>query len=266
MSAIQLTNVSLDYILNSGSPSIKKLAFHSLRSLFSKKSMHEKAHKITSFRALNNINITINKGDRVGVLGRNGSGKSTLLRVLARIYQPNHGALVIQGRISHLFDVTLGLNPDANGYENIAILGILGGVPKTHLHHLIRDVESFTELGEFLNQPIRTYSTGMKMKLAFAVATAKESEILLIDEIIGAGDGFFMDKATERLSGMIDNSHILVLTSHSYEIVRRFCNKILVLDRGEIQFFGDMETGFIWYDDFNRRAETHKSQELLQPI
>lgn len=249
MSTIQLTNVSLDYILKTGSPSLKRSAVNHLKTLLCKKSVKRNPTGNTFFRALNNINLTLDAGDKIGIIGRNGSGKSTLLRVLARIYRPNAGSIRVNGGVSHLFDVTLGLNPDASGYENIMILGILRGIPKKQISHLINDVESFTELGDFLKQPVRTYSTGMRMKLAFAVATARESEIVLIDEIIGAGDHLFMEKATQRLSGIIDSSHILVLASHSNDIIRRFCNKILILDHGEIQFFGDIETGMDWYKD-----------------
>ena len=263
MSTIQLTNVSLDYIVKNGSISIKKATLQHLKSLLYKDTIKKNSNKNTLFRALNNVNLNIELGDKIGILGRNGSGKSTLLRVLARIYKPNFGALLVKGAVSNLFDVTLGLNPDANGYENIMILGVLRGIPKKHINDLISDVESFTELGSFLNKPVRTYSTGMRMKLAFAVATAKESEIVLIDEVIGAGDTFFMDKATLRLNNMIENSHILVLTSHSNDIIRRFCNKVLVLDHGEVQYFGDMETGIDWYKDFNLNTDVYKYEELL---
>ena len=202
----------------------------------------------SSYRALNNINLNLSAGDRIGVLGRNGAGKSTLLRVLAKIYKPNLGAISVDGRISSLFDVNLGMNIEATGYENIINLAIMRGISKQAAKAIIQDVETFTELGDFLNRPTKTYSSGMFVKLAFAVATAYPYEIMLVDEIIGVGDSYFMEKATQRLASQIEKSQILVLTSHSIDIIRRFCNQVLVLNQGEIQFLGDIEEGIKFYE------------------
>lgn len=247
MSLIKLSNVCLDYVVKTGSESIKKSAIHLVQNTMQKSADKRRAIKHSSFRVLNNINLEIKTGDRVGILGRNGAGKSTMLRMLANIYKPTLGTIQIDGNISNLFDVKLGMNIEATGYENIVNLSIMRGHSKKVARNMIPDIESFTELGEFLNQPVRTYSTGMQMKLAFAVATSICPEIMLIDEIIGAGDSHFMKKATQRLEQMIEHSNILVLTSHSNAIIKRFCNKVIVLEHGEIQFEGDVEEGIKYY-------------------
>lgn len=247
MSSIKLNNVSLDYIIKNGSNSIKKSAIHLLNNCFRKSANTQFAVKNSTYRALDNINLEINKGDRIGLLGRNGAGKSTLLRVLAKVYQTNIGKIEINGKICSLFDVSSGMNTESTGYENIVNLATMRRISKKNIPALVKDVETFTELGDFLNSPVKVYSAGMLLKLAFAVATAIPPEIMLIDEIIGVGDIHFMEKATKRLEDIIEQSHILVLASHSNDIIKRFCNKVIVLERGQIQFFGDVEQGIDFY-------------------
>lgn len=249
MSFIKLTDVSLDFIVKTGTDSIKTTVMH-MANRWAKRSeqVHRQPIRNSSFRALNNINLNIGIGDRLGLLGCNGAGKSTLLRVLAKVYQPNVGQIEVDGSISSLFDVHLGMNVEATGYENIINLSILRGIPKKEAKKLIPDVEAFTELGDFLNHPVRTYSTGMQMKLAFAVSTAISSKIMLIDEIIGVGDMHFMEKATQRLEEKIENTHIMVLTSHSNDIIKRFCNKVVVLEKGEIKYRGAVDEGIKYYE------------------
>jgi ABC-type polysaccharide/polyol phosphate transport system ATPase subunit len=247
MSSIELRNVTLDYILKTGSNSIKKTALQLFNNCFRTRANTQITTRNSTYRALTNISLQISKGDRIGLLGRNGAGKSTLLRVLAKIYKPNLGEIEITGKISSLFDISSGMNIESTGYENIINLAVMRRISKKNALNIIQDIESFTELGSFLNNPVKTYSTGMLLKLAFAVATAIPSEIILIDEIIGAGDIHFMEKAKTRLENIIAQSHILVLTSHSNDIIRRFCNKVIVLEKGQIQFFGDVESGINFY-------------------
>ncbi len=249
MSSIELSNVSLDYLVKTGSNSIKRSAVYLLNSCFKKSTNSRASISNSTYRALNNINLQINKGERIGLLGKNGAGKSTLLRVLAKIYKPSLGQIEINGKISNLFDVSSGMNIESTGYENIINLAIMRRISKKNALNMVKDIEEFTELREFLNSPVKTYSTGMLLKLAFAVATSIPSDIILIDEIIGTGDIHFMEKATKRLERMIDQSHILVLASHSNEIIKRFCNKVIVLDKGQIQFFGDVESGIDFYTE-----------------
>lgn len=247
-SMIQLDNVSLDYLVKTGSDSIKKSIINCLNRYILINNSAPDVTKNSSYRALNNITLSFNTGDRIGLLGRNGSGKSTLLRVLAKIYKPTIGSVSVQGNLSNIFDVNLGMNVEATGYENIINLSVLRGLSKKEALNQLPSIEMFTELGPFLHQPVRTYSAGMQMKLAFSVATSASSNILLIDEIIGVGDAHFMDKAKKRLETHIEKSHILVLASHSTAIIRQFCNKVIVLNKGEVQFNGDVESGIRFYE------------------
>ena len=247
MTSIVLEDVCLDYIIQTGSYSLKKTAIALFNNYVRGSKNPPAAVRNSSYRALNQINLQLCEGDRVGILGRNGAGKSTLLRVLAKIYTPNEGHINIHGKISSLFDVNLGMNPEATGYENIVNLAVMRGISKQSALAMVPDVESFTELGDFLNSPTKTYSAGMHIKLAFGVATAYPPEIMLIDEIIGVGDMYFMEKATKRVESMIEKSQILVLTSHSIDIIKRFCNKVIVLNKGEIEFFGPVNAGIEYY-------------------
>lgn len=250
LTSMSLDNVSLDYLIKTGSDSLKKTVVHLCNGLLGK-NLNEKTKLIKndSFRALNGIDLKINKGDRVGLLGKNGAGKSTLLRVMARIYKPSFGNIEVNGKISTLFDINLGFNMEATGYENIINLGIMRGWSKAQAHAVIGEIQEFTELGEFLSRPVRTYSSGMHMKLAFAVATSTVPDILLIDEIIGVGDALFMKKAQARIMNIVDQVQILVLTSHSSDIIKQFCNKVVVMDAGEVKYFGDCASGMAFYEE-----------------
>jgi ABC-type polysaccharide/polyol phosphate transport system ATPase subunit len=249
MASIELRDVSLDYVIKTGSDSLKKSMAYLCQRYMSTKRIQPSPIRHSSYRALNSINLTLKSDDRLGLLGKNGAGKSTLLRVLAKVYRPSLGEIDIKGKISSLFDINLGMNVEATGYENIVNLAIMRGISKKNALAMVEDIESFTQLGDFLNRPVRTYSTGMQMKLSFAVATSIKPEIMLIDEVIGVGDMHFMDKATKRLEGLINQSHILALTSHSTDTIKRFCNRVVVLDRGEVQFFGDVATGIDYYQN-----------------
>ena len=191
--------------------------------------------------ALRNITLDLRNGDRVALIGRNGAGKSTLLRVLSGIYEPTSGHILTQGRVSALTDLFLGMDPEASGYEFIATRGILMGLSKEQARRLVPDVENFTELGEYLHLPVRTYSSGMLLRLAFAVATAIATDILLMDEMIGVGDRQFIDKAGARLDALMNSVDILVLASHNEDILRKFCNRAVLLSEGQIVQTGSLD-------------------------
>lgn len=246
--AIQLDKVCLDYIIKSGSDSLKKTILVTFNALVRNKAHKLREVKNSSYRALKDISLSIDSQDRVGLLGRNGAGKSSLLRIMAKVYKPNFGTVEVNGTISSLFDVCLGMDSEATGYENIIHLAVMRGYSRKVAKSIIDDVEDFTELGAFLKAPVRTYSAGMLMKLAFAVATAIPPEIILIDEVIGAGDIYFMRKANARIASVVDKTQILVLTSHSTDIIRQFCNKTVVLDKGEVKFIGATEDGIKFYE------------------
>lgn len=259
-SHIKLENVCLDYILKTGSMSLRKLLVHIVQTIL-RQPTDNKAFN-TGFRALNNINLELKQGDKLGILGRNGAGKSTLLRVLADIYKPHLGKVELHGTTSCLFDIALGLDLEATGIENIITMCILKGMKKSDAYKIIDDVEEFSELGEFINNPVRMYSAGMRMKLAFGVATAGHPDILLVDEVIGVGDAKFMQKAINRVEKLMHDSNILVLTSHSNAVIKQFCNKAIVLEQGEIIYSGDVNSAVDFYDDllFHQDQTKNKSK------
>jgi lipopolysaccharide transport system ATP-binding protein len=189
-------------------------------------------------RALSGVSIELGDGDRVGLVGHNGAGKSTLLRVLSGVYVPTGGTALIDGFVGSLIDVSLGLNHEASGRENIFLRGMLLGLSKSEITEKFQEIIDFSELGEFIEMPMRTYSSGMQLRLAFAVSTVIRPEILLMDEWLSVGDEGFKAKASERLTTVVDASKILVLASHSRELLEKVTNKVLWLEHGEAKMFG----------------------------
>ncbi len=244
MSVIHLENICLDYVFRIPDRSIKKLVANIFSHFFL-----NKTHPVlpTSFRALNNINLELKKGDRVGLVGANGAGKSTLLRTLAKIYMPSSGKISVNGKVTAMLNSSLGLNPEMTGYENIMSLGLIRGFTRKEIRDKQTEIAEFTELGSFLNAPVHTYSQGMCLRLSFAVLTADVADILLVDEVIGAGDAAFLAKAQARFTNMVEASSLLVLASHDANTIRMLCNKLLYLERGQVKFFGDVEEGFARY-------------------
>lgn len=194
-----------------------------------------------SVHALRDISLSLSKGDRIGLIGRNGAGKSTLLRVLSGVYEPTVGQIASSGRISALTDLMLGMDPEASGYEFIVTRGVVMGLTSTQAKALTPDVEAFTELGDYLHLPVRTYSSGMLLRLAFAVATAIRTDILLMDEMIGVGDSAFLAKAGQRLQTLMNSVDILVLASHNEDILRQFCHQGVLLSEGRVAMMGPLE-------------------------
>ena len=212
-------------------------------------------HSGVYVRAIDGISLKIHKGDRVGLIGKNGAGKSTFLKVLAGIYRPSSGECVVNGSVATLFTSKLAMDKDASGYENIYLMGYSMGLGKSQIAALEQDVIDFADLGNFLYLPIRTYSAGMATRLGFAVATSVCPEILLIDEVVGAGDRDFRKRAQNRISDTISSSGTLVLASHSDSIIENFCNKVCWLDSGQVRFFGDTEEGLALYNETPTVAE-----------
>jgi len=197
--------------------------------------------------AVDGLDLRIEHGERVALIGHNGAGKTTLLRVMAGIYIPQVGTVNVTGRIAPLFDTAFGMDPDATGYENIKLRALYLGMTKRDLADHLEEIEEFCGLGSFLSMPLRTYSAGMQARLAFAVSTSIDPEVLLLDEQIGAGDSAFMDKAERRLRSLIERSGILVLASHSEDAVRKFCTRGIVLDHGRLHFDGSAEEALAAY-------------------
>ena len=231
MTSIVIENLTVDFpIYGAGSRSLKKTF---LRSATGGKVARDSSDKIV-VRALDNINLNLQEGDRVGIFGHNGSGKSTLLKVMAGVYEPVSGSCKVTGRLSSMLNLLLGMHPDSSGYENIFLRGKILGLTPEEIETITQDVVAFADLGEYMDMPLRTYSSGMAMRLGFSVSTAIPADILLMDEWMSVGDADFMAKANARLTALLDNAKILVLASHSEETIRKNCNKLIRLDHGQI--------------------------------
>jgi len=197
--------------------------------------------------ALHDLTMSLEEGERVAVIGHNGAGKTTLLRVLAGIYPCSSGAREVSGSVGALLAANMALNSDATGYENIRLVATLEGWPKDRLNDYIADIEEFTELGEYLGLPLRVYSTGMASRLSFAMATIRAPDILLIDENIGAGDALFQEKARRRVDQFLGRVKIIIIASHSTELLRSICTTGLLLQGGKMEFFGALDEALARY-------------------
>jgi ABC-type polysaccharide/polyol phosphate transport system ATPase subunit len=185
-------------------------------------------------RAISNANFDFREGDRVGIVGHNGSGKSTLLRVIAGAYEPVSGTMEVSGKVASMLSIGLGMDQDATGRENIFLRGAFMGLAPQDVELLVDEICEFSELGDYIDMPLRTYSSGMSMRLAFAISTSVTADVILMDEWLSAGDASFTAKAQKRIYDLVDQAKILVLASHSPEIIRRNCNRILLLEHGRI--------------------------------
>ncbi len=240
MAAIALNNVSVTFPVHVRSA--KALLLNNLRPRRAggQITVGGNEHHVV-VEALSSVSLTLDKGDRMGLLGHNGSGKTTLLRVCAGIYRPSAGEVAIDGRIATIFELTAGMNWEETGRTNIVMVLQCRGFLPVQIASLSPEIVEFTELGPFIDMPIRTYSAGMIARLAFAIATAHEPEVLLIDEVIGAGDAEFIVRARQRLSELVDRSGVLVLASHSNDLIRSICNKAAVFKAGRLEYAGPVD-------------------------
>ncbi len=197
--------------------------------------------KDVTVHALNDISIEFNYGDRVAIVGGNGAGKSTFLRTVAGIYEPTSGQIKVEGNLSTLLDITLGMNDELSGAQNIFCMSYILGRTKKQIEERLTEIIEFSELGEFINLPVRTYSSGMRVRLAFSVISFLSSDILIIDEFFGAGDKGFIEKARAKMMELVTNSSILLFVSHSKELVYELCNKMLILEKGHVKEFGGIK-------------------------
>lgn len=231
MPHISINGLSVDFLIyGANSRSLKK----QIVAQASGGRVLKGANDAVAVRAIDNLNLEIEHGDRIGLVGHNGSGKSTLLRVLAGIYKPTGGSVTISGRVGALLDPNAGMDQEATGIENIYLRGYVLGMTKAEIRNSIDDIASFTQLGDFLTLPLRTYSAGMFARLAFAISTLIRPDILLVDEGIGTGDAEFFDRMRARLDDFVKGASILLIASHSPEIIQRFCNKQITLKQGKI--------------------------------
>lgn len=231
-SEINLQNLSLQFRLYSDRNVSMKERFASVLS-------KSKLEGPKSFLALSNINLKIVDGERVGIVGHNGAGKSTLLKTICKIYTPTEGSISISGKIAPLLEIGAGFQPEISGRQNIYLNGAILGYPTTVLKDIERDVIEFTQLHDFIDMPVKYYSTGMYMKLAFAIATAVHPDILILDELFAGGDAEFIDRAQERMHQFVDKSSIMVFVSHQPDLLRKLCNRVIWLERGKIVMDGE---------------------------
>ncbi len=237
MASLEFTNVSVSFPLYHGeSRSLKKTVLAAASGRLGQ----DQKHRLV-VEALRGVSFSLSSGDRLGFVGSNGAGKTTLLRTMAGIYEPVGGHILIDGAITALLDPGQGMNFDMTGRENIRLRGLYTGLNPAQIRQLEEDVAAFAELEQFLELPVRTYSSGMVVRLGFALATAIHPQILLMDEWILAGDASFLDKARHRLESMVQGAEILVLSSHSAEIIMRWCNRVIWMDRGQIKLDGTPE-------------------------
>lgn len=233
---VDLTNVCVDIpIFNSQGRSLKKAVMGMATG--GKIGLTEKGK--TVIRSLDTINLKIAPHERVGLIGHNGAGKSTLLRVLGKVYVPSAGTAVIQGKIGSLIDISLGIDTESTGLENIFLRAALLGIPRSKVESEMSNLIEFTQLGDFLEMPVRTYSTGMHLRLAFAVSTMIAPDILLMDEWLSVGDKAFQQKAEERLNALIERSNILVIATHSRDLIEKCCTRVVWLEHGAIKMDGN---------------------------
>jgi ABC-type polysaccharide/polyol phosphate transport system ATPase subunit len=231
MTALVFDRVTVEYpVYNSRAKS--------LRSQFARIStggfIHSESSHVELITALKDVSFEFRDGDKVGLIGHNGAGKSTLLRTMAGVYTPVSGSVLTAGRIATVLELGAGMDNELSGFENIVRMSMLLGLTEQAIRAKLSDIEEFTQLGDFLRLPIRTYSSGMATRLMFAVATSTEPDILLVDEVFGAGDAEFQEKARDRMEVLISSVGIFVFASHDHETLKRYCNRFFKLEHGSM--------------------------------
>ncbi|MCP2255572.1 ABC-2 type transport system ATP-binding protein [Prauserella aidingensis] len=220
--------------------------------------------KVPIIEALQDVNLQLSDGDRLALVGHNGAGKSTLLRLLSGIYEPTRGSAKVTGKVAPVFDLGVGMDPETSGFENIIVRGLFLGKSRKEMEKRIDDIAEFTELGDYLAMPLRTYSTGMRVRLALGVVTSIDPEILILDEGLGAVDASFMNKARDRLKDLVKRSGILVFASHSDELLLELCDQAMWMDEGRVRQHGRLRevlTGYKGKDPFQ-----NVSREVLERL
>jgi lipopolysaccharide transport system ATP-binding protein len=234
-SSINLENASVSFpIFNANTYSLKNRI---IKSVMGKITLNNQ-HKVVQIDALKNINIKIQSGERIGVIGGNGSGKSTFLRLCSRIYEPSTGSININGNINSLINVNIGIDPESTGRENIKLRLVMLGCNNNQINELFNEIIEFSELNQFIDLPFYTYSTGMQMRLAFATSVFIKPEILIMDEWLATADKDFQEKAKKKLNSFIKDSKILILASHSKDLILKTCTRVIWLENGHIKSDG----------------------------
>ncbi|MBW7960696.1 ABC transporter ATP-binding protein [Patescibacteria group bacterium] len=202
---------------------------------------------INNFKALSSLNFSIDRGSSLGILGKNGSGKSTLLKIIAGVTKPSDGRITVKGKVAPLIELGAGFHPELTGKENVYLNGSILGIKKKQMDLYYKDIVAFAELEAFMDQPVKYYSSGMYMRLAFSVAVAEQPDILLVDEILAVGDLRFQQKCLDRIASFQNRGTTLVLVTHSPDQIERYCRRVLVLDKGNQKYFGTVKEGVELY-------------------
>jgi ABC-2 type transport system ATP-binding protein/lipopolysaccharide transport system ATP-binding protein len=243
--SVELKDVSLDYpVYDYSSLSLQK----TIVSLASAGSISKPKDGVIKVRSVNKLSLELKAGDKLAIIGGNGAGKTSLLKLIAGIYEPSTGHRKVSGKITTILGTGFGFDEEATGYQNIMLGGIALGYSLNEMKECIVDIAEFSELGEFLNMPLRTYSAGMRARLAFGIATCKRPDIVIIDEGIGAGDAHFIEKANQRLERFLNDASIMIMASHSNGLLEKFCNKCLYMKNGKALFLGDLKKGIAMYN------------------
>ncbi|PZO79236.1 MAG: sugar ABC transporter ATP-binding protein [Mesorhizobium amorphae] len=238
MTALTLQDVSVDIpIFNAGNRSLK----NNILSMATGGQIKGRDGARPAVRAIEALSLDLRQGARLALVGHNGAGKTTLLRVMAGIYEPTVGKVTVQGKIAPIFDIGFGMDPDSTGWDNIILRGMLLGLSRKEIEERQNEIAEASDLGEFLDMPLRTYSAGMSTRLAFAVSTSIRADILLVDEGVGAGDAAFFKKAKARLREFVRDAGILVLASHAEELLREWCETALWMEHGRVRGYGPLE-------------------------
>ncbi|WP_019996346.1 ABC transporter ATP-binding protein [Aureimonas ureilytica] len=238
MASITFENVSVDIpVFNASNRSLK----NNVLSAATGGQIQPRDSGRIAVRAIDDLSLELTHGTRVGLIGHNGAGKSTMLRVIAGIYTPTGGRVSVEGDVAPMFDIGFGMDPDATGWDNIILRGMLLGYSKREIQAKAHDIALVSDLGEFLDMPLRTYSAGMSTRLAFAVSTSIQPDILLIDEGIGAGDAAFIAQARERMRTFVGEAGLLVLASHADDMLRQWCQTGIWMEHGRMRMHGGIE-------------------------
>lgn len=244
MTRIELDQVSLTFRVRKQPDRV------SLKDLFIRRLLGRRGNPLVKVRALRDVSLRARGGERIGFLGHNGAGKSTLLKLLAGVYHPTRGSRLVEGRISSLFDVSLGFEAEASGWDNIYYRGYLQGETPRSMDDKVQAIADFSELGEFLRLPVRYYSAGMLVRLGFSIATAIDPEVLLIDEVLGVGDEAFQAKARRRMLEMMGKAELIVVVSHDLTTLARLCERGIWMEQGRVRMDGPMAEVIEAYTDW----------------
>lgn len=240
-SHVELTGVTLNYRIYS-------VRAQSLRTAMFNMAVGGRLYRgnsdITVVQALNNVSFKVQEGDRLALVGHNGSGKTSLLKIIAGVFEPDSGRVDVRGNLTNMISNGLGLDPDATGLQNIRNVGAMRLMPRKVVESRINQIVEFSELGDFVKLPLKTYSAGMVARLMFSIATEFEADILVLDEWLGAGDAHFVQKASERMRSFVDKAKIVILGTHDMNLVRDVCNVVLELEAGHVVYFGPTDEWF----------------------